>query len=306
MVISIVICTFNRASSLIKTIKTLEYLRNENNVEYEILIIDNNSSDNTYNAVKALVADNANIRYIFEPNQGLSRARNRGILESKGQILAFLDDDVLVDPGWLVNVYKCFYGSSIACVGGRIYPHWEEPRPSWLGDYLYPYLALLDLGCEKMRMVEPKLWGANLIFNKMVFDKYGLFDIKFGRTAGKLYGNEEIELIQRLIHNGEEVYYMPDIIVHHCIGKNRLKKSYFRKWLFDSGELEGIQMGQYSKRNLFGIPYFVIKQLIKDGYDFVINRLLNNKDYFFKELSFFKTCGFISGRLSYYNSQKEH
>ncbi|MBT1070844.1 glycosyltransferase [Pelotalea chapellei] len=303
MKISIIICTYNRCASLEKTMERLAALIPRASCECELLVVDNNSSDDTRGVVENFInGPEGNIRYLFEGRQGKSYALNTAIEAAEGDVLAFTDDDVLVDWNWLIKIHGAFQDEGISCAGGRIVPRWGKRCPPWLTPELHPYLALLDLGDRKKRMTEPMLWGANLIIRKSMFKKYGLFDVSLGRTGGKLYGNEEIELIRNLIIQGEGVYYLPEIVVQHCINENRMQKNYFRKWMFDAGELEGIQMGHYPHRNLMGVPYYMVKDAFTTVVGFAKDTMRRKQNIFLDEMFMCKTLGFINGRVKYHRS----
>lgn len=304
MDLSIIICTYNRCNSLKTTLQSILDSNINKIISVEIIVIDNNSSDATKNVV-CHFHDNSvvNIRYFFEQKQGLSFARNRGVLEADGDLLVFADDDIIVDNEWINNIFITFSDSDVSCAGGRIYPIWEKCCPAWLIKDLYPYLALLDLGDNNIKMSSPRLWGANLIIRASMFKKYGMFDTSLGRTAGKLYGNEETNFIKLLLNYGEGVYYVPKIIVHHCIGANRMKKSYFRKWMFDGGEQDAIQLGHYPYRNLFGIPFYAIKDALNNIVQFADCSIKRQENRFLKELSFVRSSGFILGRIKLFFSR---
>lgn len=305
MDISIIICTYNRCDSLKATIASILDANINETICWEIIVVDNNSTDATFDVINSF-SDNSyvKIRYVTEHKQGLSHARNRGIHEAAGEILAFADDDVLVDKEWINSIFTAFQNREVSCAGGKIYPHWHKPCPQWLKKELHGHLALLDLGDEEIKMTEPHLWGANLIFRASMFEKYGMFNTSLGRTAGKLYGNEEIVIIKKLIDNGEGVYYMPGIVVHHCIGSNRMKKSYFRKWFFDAGELDGIQMGYYPYRNIYGVPYYAVKDAFNIFRRCVASKIRRQENEFLSELLLLRTAGFFNGRMKVHKSLK--
>ncbi len=276
-------------------------------IDLEIVVVDNNSTDATAEVVRNYAdSTDITIRYIIEQKQGLSYARNRGIREAEGNVLAFIDDDVIVAKDWINSIFSTFQDSAVSCAGGRIYPVWLESRPKWLNQEFHKYLSLLDLGNERIRMDKPGIWGANLIFRASLFETYGMFDTALGRTAGKLYGEEEVVVVKRLIDNGAGVYYVPEIVVHHCIGPARMKKSYYRKWYFDTGELAGIQLGHYPHRNLNGVPYYVLKDFFFALGRFIAGIIRQPENIFLSELSLLGKAGFINGRCMFQKSLKVH
>ena len=297
---SVVICTFNRCGSLRMTLDGLEQMRIDPDTEWEVVVVDNNSTDATRSTVKEAGAGfPCKLRYAFEGKQGLSHARNRGIEVARGRILAFTDDDVAVDRCWLGNILSEFAEGEVACIGGKILPIWEEPPPFWLGGDLLNILALQDLGDRRIRLDAPVVWGANLSFRSSVFRKHGLFETGLGNTGGKLYGGEETKFVGQLLERGENVLYCPNVLVHHRIPGARLKKSYFRKWFYDKGELAAIQMGEYQARNLRGIPLYLIREAGEDLARYLGKQLASPRLAFREQLAAIHSFGMIAGRWKY-------
>lgn len=302
--ISVIVCTYNRCDSLRQTLATFSRVEGCWTVPWELLVIDNNSHDRTKEVVAEFAATVLPLRYVFEQRQGLSNARNRGIEEARGDIIAFTDDDVLIDTGWLENLQKAYHELDATCIGGKILPHWEAPPPSWLGEELHGQLALLDLGNERMRLTQPTLWGANLTFRADALRKFGCFDTNLGRTGSKLYGNEEIRLLQGLIDSDAPVYYCPEILVHHCVPEKRMQKSYFRKWYFDDGELNGFLLGHYRYRNFRGIPLYLIRQFFLKSFDYLFKVIKRSEDRFSRQLDLAYRLGFMAGRVKFSRNTK--
>ena len=102
MKISVILCTYNRCQSLAKTLESIAVSVLPESVEWEVVVVDNNSKDQTREVIEDFCRRNAGrFRYIHESQQGLSHARNAGIREARGEILAFTDDDIIVDNKWL-------------------------------------------------------------------------------------------------------------------------------------------------------------------------------------------------------------
>ena len=120
MDISVIICTYNRAQNLPQCIDILCRQDLDDDFKWEIIIIDNNSNDDTKETVKNIIAQyDLPIKYVFEKEQGLNFARNRGIKESKGQYFAYIDDDILVTPKWLKSLYRALKNNDADSVGGK-------------------------------------------------------------------------------------------------------------------------------------------------------------------------------------------
>ena len=141
--VSVVICTYNRAQSLLNTLKSLERQNVHNGLTYEVIVVDNNSKDQTKNAVHEFTTENKlSTRYLFEKRQGISYARNSGIRNAKGEIIACLDDDVIVDTNWLEAIWQCFQETKADAVGGRIARKWYSEKPEWYSESPNPKTIL--------------------------------------------------------------------------------------------------------------------------------------------------------------------
>ncbi|HEX6284900.1 MAG TPA: glycosyltransferase family A protein, partial [Pyrinomonadaceae bacterium] len=170
--ISIVIPTYNRSALLRDAVKSV--LAQESDDTFEVVVIDNNSQDDTRDAVHSLMEQHPEeLRYILEPKQGNAHARNRGIEAARGAIVAFMDDDVTVESGWLKSLKKVLDArSDLSFVGGRVLPRWNGTPPSWLTPEHWSPLALLDYGDEELMISgsQPRgLLTANIAFRRSVF-----------------------------------------------------------------------------------------------------------------------------------------
>lgn len=295
--ISVVICTYNRSHALCDTLHSLSSQNYDGKFNYEIVVVDNNSKDKTKELVANYISKfDGRLRYIFEVKQGLSNARNKGINESKGNIIAFTDDDCILDKNWLKNIDLSFSRSKPDCVGGKIIPIFEGKIPNWFSDKLRGKLALLDYGNESFEIKSEKytLFGANFAIRKKVLLKFGLFNTDLGRVKNKLFGQEDTEFMKRLIKENACIYYDPLILVRHKIGKDRISKNYFRKWHFYSAISYAKSNSFLEVKKLFCLPRYMIREFLASAL-FLLRSflLLNKKDAFYYEckliffLSFF-------------------
>ena len=233
MFITVSIQTYNHSETLDKTLASMQNLRCPENAEYEILVVNNNSSDHTQKVIDKYAALlSPRLRSVFEPCQGLSHARNRALKEAKGEIVCFTDDDVVVDPGWLEAVSTAFVRYSAAVVGGKSYLIYPCDKPEWLSDKDEILLSYLDYGDETLIGTDKDLFGLNYSVLKQAALDIGGFDSELGRIGKKLLSGEEKDLQERIIKNGGVVVYEPKAIVGHIVPPERLTKKWFLKRVY--------------------------------------------------------------------------
>lgn len=227
--LSIIVCTYNR-DNYIKT--TLEHLLKQdlNFSDYEVVIVNNNSTDQTDKICQFFLQENpsAPFRYVIEYDQGHSYSRNRGILEARSELIAFIDDDAFVKPSFGKNIIYYFKShSDVQVIGGKIIPVYEGSPPNWMSPFLLPLVSALDMGNQPKAFTGRKFpVGANITFRREVFDHYGLFNVALGRKGSGLMGGDEKELVYRLKENNEPIHYVPSVVVDHIIPEKRLEMSY--------------------------------------------------------------------------------
>jgi glucosyl-dolichyl phosphate glucuronosyltransferase len=250
MIISVIICTYNRAASLRCTLESCCALSVPDDASWELLVVDNNSTDATQE-VCAAFASRLPLRTIMEPRQGKSHALNRGIREANGALLLFTDDDVDLAPNWLSAYHAAASRHSGATFfGGRVLPRWDVPPPRWVvenQDWLLINVHV-DRGDAEMGITElmdadepPFFVGANLAIRSTVFlaDKL-FFKEALGPSGGDLDAvingrGEEIELEERLLAGGHGGVYVPDAVVYHRHAAHRQTERYVRKYYFGAG-----------------------------------------------------------------------
>lgn len=231
--ISAIVCTHNGSKYLKRAIDSLidQSLTKEN---YEILIIDNNSTDNTKDIAVSLLERGKNIRYIFEPKLGLSHARNRGIKEARGEVIVYMDDDAYACNDFLLKHAEAYENTlpKPTAVGGKILLDWEVPRPDWFPDSMQRSLTYINYSPEPRFLDFQKYeypFGANMSFLKEKLIESGGFDVNLGRVGKNLLSNEEKELFSKIHEKGLKVYYIPEAFVHHAVTKQRVSKEFLFK-----------------------------------------------------------------------------
>ena len=303
--ISVIICTYNRADSLADTLHCLTKQSYET-ANWELIVVDNNSNDNTKEIINQYSKKLPNLIYKFEIQQGLSYARNLGINSAYGEIIVFTDDDVLPEIDWLSQIQNNMGKYNCDACGGYIAPRWEAPPPPWLTEIFYGFLAIkTDINGPRRLSINDELpFGANMVFRKSMFSKYGLFDTQKGRKGNILAGGEDIEMFERIIQANRSVYYFPDIKVTHKVEAFRLKRNYFRRWRFQNSKNIAMTSRFEGSRRIFGIPLYLIHQVtlsIIKSFFYLITR---PKDIAFRqEMITWHFFGLIAGIFfSNYNS----
>ena len=238
--VSVVIATYNRARLLSATLESL--CRSVSRRPWDIVVVDNNSTDDTREVVAAFAATApVPVRYLHEPQQGKSRALNVGIARASGEFLLFTDDDVEVAPDWLDATCRTFEDhADIDYVGGPVEPIWGAPPPRWFDHErsdLWGTLAILDYGplpfvFEERRRVP---LGANMAVRRRMIQRIGVFHPELGRTGKSLLGQEQAEFLARARAAGLRGMYVPAMKVRHHVPAVRLTRTYFRRWWFWKG-----------------------------------------------------------------------
>jgi glucosyl-dolichyl phosphate glucuronosyltransferase len=234
--LSAIVCTRNRSAWSTRAVQSL-LDQDIPTSDLEIVVVDNASTDDTASVLSALVAGRANSRYVFEPELGLSRARNRGIAETSGDVVAFLDDDAVAVPDWARRHLDCFEADpEVVGTGGRIELGWPQARPIWLPDGWEGMYAGLDLGDERCELTEPLIpFGANMAFRRRALAPGTGFAVSLGRLGDTLTSGEEREFFERLRAAGGRLVYLADAGVTHHVLPDRLGRRWFLRRVWAQG-----------------------------------------------------------------------
>lgn len=241
MLVSIIICTYNRELYLPKC---LEHLRNQNAdpSQFEIVLVNNNSTDRTESICREFMADNPalNVVYALEKNPGLSFARNKGIETAAGDILCFIDDDGFAVPDY-VAIVKRYAGDpaykDYTAFGGKVIPVYNEGmEPGWLSSYIQGVVSKVDLGDQVKRFDEKYPAGCNMIFRREFFERHGGFNTDLHTRSDDKF------IFIKLREAGLKVLYIPELVVEHFIDDYRLEKKFIKKLSKIVGQSEAIRL----------------------------------------------------------------
>jgi glycosyltransferase involved in cell wall biosynthesis len=186
-----------------------------------------------------------------EARPGLSLARNRGLDWAAAQgagVIAYLDDDAVVDPGWWAALCGHWQRAdeAVAAIGGPIRPRWSVPPPAWISPPILPALTLLDLGGEE-RELDPQVttvFGANISFAVEPLRAIDGFDPAFGHSGERVFFSEEDQAQRALAERGYRVLYAPEMGVRHVIPPGRLTRRSFMRRRFAYGRALGARDGR--------------------------------------------------------------
>lgn len=280
MKFSVIFCTYNREKYIYNAMKSIAE-QDFSYTDYEIVLINNNSTDSTENICNRFREDYPQVRfrYFIETNQGLSYARNRGVKESRGDILVFVDDDATVFESYLpsINIFFDAYPEVNAC-GGPIVPVYEVEKPKWLSHYTEQLLGGALYEGDKVKPFRNGKYpgGGNSAFRKEVFEKYGLFNVELGRKGTGLIGAEEKDLYDRLIRGSEQFYYLPQMGIYHYIPEKKLTKAHFRELTYSIGKSEqirtkGVSPKAYRNRVLAECKKWMASLVLFAGYTLALS-----------------------------------
>ena len=227
-----IICTLDRLDHVRMAVSSLEH-QTITQSRFEIIVVDNGTGS-VAEALAGVAVNMPNLRVVHEPVMGLSHARNRGTREALAEVLLFMDDDAVADPGLLeAHLRQLASRPGPVATGGRIYLRWPKVRPSWVPSALESYFSGLDLGDAPRRLAFPQYpYGANMAIRRDALVELGGFSVALGRRGRNLISGEEKDLFLRVSKRGDRVDYVPDAVVHHYVLPERASRSWFlrRSW----------------------------------------------------------------------------
>jgi glycosyltransferase involved in cell wall biosynthesis len=278
--VAVLIATYNRAARLAETLDVLAMSHSDASLPWEVVVVDNNCTDQTREIVLSHQGSYpVPLRYVLERRQGRSAALNAAIGATSAPCLLITDDDVRVEPGWLLAGARALAGGA-DYVGGPVAPIWEVPPPRWLdltrGD-LWGTIAILDYGRERFAFENRQRvpLGANMGVRRSLVERVGGFRVDLGRTNGRrVLGQEVPELLARARAAELRGVYVPAMAVHHHIPASRLTKHYFRRWWIGKGYSKAIletaqpvtEMGLDLRvvPHLGSVPRFMVSDALRD------------------------------------------
>ncbi len=249
--ISVVICTYNRDKFIGRALKCL-ILQTLSKDQFEIIIIDNNSTDNTPAICLQFIKDHPSFhtRYFRETNQGLSFARNRGIKESRSPVITYIDDDAEAVPGFLESIVSFMnQAEDVAGIGGKVIPKYSESdEPAWMNRYLNGFVGKVDYGDSPL-MYNAKMKfpaGCNMTYTTRILQQAGGFNNQLTFRSDDKY------IYHRVSEISHRIFYLPAATVYHNIDNDRLAFNNFKKLFLKTGNEEKIRIR--SEEGATGLP----------------------------------------------------
>lgn len=262
--ISLVIPTHNRAEPLLEALGSV-VRQDLPAAEWECVVVNNNSTDDTESRFAAFAAAHpeCSLRMVDESGPGVSYARNRGLCEASAPLVAFIDDDERVNPGFL-RAYLDFFDRHPEAVvaGGRIIADYPSGRPDWMSRYVeMPIANPMDFGPEVRPFPVGRVpGGGNMAFRREGLAAYDGFDPSLGRVNGELIGGEENDFFERLLRGGETIWYVPGAVMWHIIPPRKLTRDYFRRLSYHVGVSQRLRAQIHHR-----LPKTLLFELLKWG-----------------------------------------
>ncbi len=262
--ITFAVCTYNRAPLLPELMKAMCEQVHSHECDYEILVVDNNSTDETEAVLDEIRRKCEKIRVVKETRQGISHARNRAIEESLGsECLLFIDDDEIPAENFVQAACTAFGKEQADCVGGRVMIRFPfDQRPGWFEEELLGFLAHTDYGDAPFWIKDKTtpLWTANIGYRTQIFrdDPELRFDDRYNREGKEVGGGEDVVMFNALIKRNMKSRYCPEMYVEHFVEENKVTRRYFIRRHFSSG----FKFGRYEypeyENSIYGVKPFMI------------------------------------------------
>jgi len=310
MLATIAICTFNRAESLRRTLDSLVAMRVPDDLDWEVVVVNNNCTDRTDEVIETF-AERLPLRRELEKQQGQSHARNRAVDVARGDYIVWTDDDVVVDPGWLDAYAEAFRRHPEAAVfGGPIRPRYEEPVVKWVAESEAllggPY-CIRDLGSESLPLSPAgnRLpLGANFAL-RIAEQRAFRYNPELGVGPIRQRRGDEHDVIERILEAGAVGYPVPAARVEHCIGRERQTVDYLARYFAGAGEQDAFLQQQNGERGkgpmLFGVQRWLWRGLIEGWLLYRIHRLMSPGPVWVRHL---KVYAYALGAIRYFRGRQ--
>ena len=250
--LSVVIPTRNRSALLQQTLQSIVEQTYDKQL-FEVIVVDNGSTDDTKACVESFKKTLPNIRYHYDDKPGLHTGRHAGYRLAQSDILVYADDDIIAFPTWLEAIYENFQNPEVVLVGGKDLPKYEVEPPFWIKEKWYELsyeghcvseLSLIDLGDQPKTISPGLVYGCNFSVRKsLITETQGFHPDGMPFEKIHLRGEGETYVTNYIREHGYTTMYDPRASVYHMVPQSRMTIDYFKKRSFCRGvELSYIEM----------------------------------------------------------------
>jgi glycosyltransferase involved in cell wall biosynthesis len=280
MDISIVLATYKRPEILHRTLESFSRLHTDG-IAWEVLVVDNAGESATELEVKQW-ADKVPVHYLVERKNGKNNALNHAIPEIKGALVVLADDDILADPEWLQEIRRgAVRWPDHIVFGGRVLPDWPEgfEPPDLENPYLAGAYGIADWGTADCVIDADKVFGANMVVRREIFDQGWTFNSNVGPSAESTYKmGSETEFLLRLEKAGHQFIFLPGALVYHQIRPNQMSLDWLKGRAYRAGQ-SGVSLnheeGEFPE--WFGVPRFLLRMLLETWFKLVFSRVTTSR-----------------------------
>ena len=290
MKVEIIICTYNRAEKLKRSMQSIFNAEIPESVTVQLTVVNNNSIDKTENLIKGFTKNNLLLKYLFEEKQGKTYALNKALKYITGDLIAFTDDDITVDKSWIKEMVKALKKyTEYKCFGGKVVAVYPKNMPKWIdinGSMRFLKSVFVDRDDGNLEVeygndtISKTPGGCNMFFRRKAIEENGPFRIDLGPVGKELGFSEDIEYCHRLIEKGKRFMYIPSAIVYHPVHTERLKKEYLLNWQYRVAKSEVRRNGGYKgTAKVFGVPRYLYGNMIEHTVGWWLSPQSKNKLY---------------------------
>jgi len=307
MDISIVIPTYNNANILKRTLENLLKINNINGISHEYVITDNNSNDDT-DKIIALYSNLLPIKACFQQLQGISIAKNTGIVNSSGKLIIFTDDDVRPDLDWLNAYWDAYCKNPEGCFwGGSVFSDFESKPPSEkLLKHAPPSVSGMDMGpTERYINSNEYFIGANWSCTRKALDTFGLFNVDIGLNPSKnvVLVGEETELMNRMRSEGYQGVYLPRAKIHHFVPETKTTLKHISDRCEASCYIS--ELNKLKKTMHHTLSKWAYRSVVENYVKYILLMLVG-RDYTEEYIQFKEAKGVIKAAFTHYNLLGKH
>lgn len=274
--VTIIVCTFNRAEILPYCLDSLVD-QTASQDQYEVIVVNNNSSDGTRYIAEQYACRQANFRVVSESRQGLSHARNRGWMETETEWVAYIDDDAKAAVNCVERILWIIETHDFDCFGGLYEPWYLYGKPQWLKD---SYVSNINNISKPQVLESGYASGGVMVVRRDLLERFGGFNIRFGMHGYRIAYGEETDLQERFRSHGYTIGFDPDLKIHHLVAKYKLNPWWFVSSSFRRSRDYNLLVSPEKRRSSLQI----VRTLIHDSIYFFATSSHNlcNDDYYWQ------------------------